>query len=83
MLGGDDRDEVILEIRRRSIRLLEAAFGAMALIAIGIGLLVHHHPSAVAFVEEAPEAVAHCFLVMGICYAATMLIWEHVYAAPE
>lgn len=83
MAEWGDEDEVILEMRRRSVRLVQAVFCGLALFALSLALFIHHDPEAVAFVEEAPEAVAHCFLVMGICYAATMLIWEHLFSPEE
>jgi hypothetical protein len=79
MHGEDDEDEIILALRDRSRRMMQTTFGVLGSLAIGIALAVRHYAPDLGIENLEPEAVANCFLCMGICYTATLFVWEWLF----
>lgn len=77
--GKNGDDEVLLELRERSRRIMQATFAGLAILALAAGLAVRHYAPGLGLAEDDPAAIADCFLCMAISYAATIFIWEWLF----
>jgi hypothetical protein len=80
MRGGDGEDELILELREQSRRTVQAVFALLAALAIAVALGVRHYAGPLGLDLSEHDAIATCFLCMGISYVATVFIWEWMYS---
>ena len=79
MQGENDDDDIILDLRQRSRRVMQTTFAGLAILALTAGLAVRHYAPGLGLAEEDPVAIANCFLCMAISYAATIFIWDWLF----
>jgi len=80
MRGGDGEDDIILEMREQSRRTVQTVFAFLAILAIAVGLGVRHYSTALGLDLSEHDAIATCFLCMGVSYVATLFVWDWMYS---
>lgn len=79
----ENDDEIVTALRDQSRRMVETVFALLAIVSIGLGLATRHYALQIGLADLDPEAIANCFLTMGVCYVATIFIWDWLYAEEE
>ena len=76
----DDDQRKIIAIRAHSRRFIETVFGFFSLTFLATALFAHHAPEMFALDGSEPHAIASGCLFLGLTYAATMYVWEWLFA---
>ena len=80
-MDGEDGDKEIMGVlRAQAKRFAQTVIAGLAIVSIAAALAVHHYAPELGLADTEPEAIARCFLSMGISYIATLLVWDWLFA---